>query len=215
MWQHLIGGQENKEAIREHLGFMAKTEEDQGILDSIITQFIKAEVNNEQLLLTFQHAEYDDEEVVLECKAPFKAEKGPASWVDLAAMHNGIAWESLGGGYLGFNGIQKNGFAIDQSWDYSYLEEAEEENEEFINSLKENGYGVEDTEEIIGYGQNWVIAHPGQMNQLGEPTLYFVSHGDCEAVLIEEAQNFEMGQVLLRVIAEYMLDDDYFDETYN
>jgi len=215
MWEHLIGGQENKDAIRKHLSFMIKNEEDRTILDNIIKQFLKAEVENGQLLLTFQHAEYDDEEVLLECQAPFIAEKGPTSWIDLAKVHNGISWESLGGGYLGFNGIQENGCAIDQSWDYSYLEEAEEENEEFINSLKENGYGVEDTEEIIGYGQNWVIAHPGQMNELGEPKLYFVSHGDCEAVLIEEAQNLEMKQVILRVLAEYMLDEDYFSETYN
>ncbi|WP_299442434.1 hypothetical protein [uncultured Aquimarina sp.] len=215
MWKHLIGGQENKEVIREHLSFMIKNEEDRTILDNIITQFLKAEVQNNQLLLTFQHAEYDDEEVILECQAPLIAKKGPTSWLDLAKVHNGISWESLGGGYLGFNGIQKNGFAVEQSWEYEALEEAEEENAEFINSLKEAGFTVADTEGILDYGQNWVIAHPGQMNKLGEPTLYFVSHGDCEAVLIKEALDLEMKQIVLRVIAEYILDADYFSETYN
>ncbi|GAA0732270.1 hypothetical protein GCM10009430_45310 [Aquimarina litoralis] len=214
MWHHLIEKQDPM-SIREHLSFMTKNKEDEEILDLIIAQFLKAEISNDQLLLTFQHKEYEDEEVILECNAPFETEKGPKSWIEVAKIHNGISWESLGGGYLGFNGIQAGGSAIEQSWEYYFLEEAEEENEEFITSLKDNGYGIEDTEGVIDYGQNWVIAHPGKMNQLGEPTLYFVSHGDCEAVLIEEAQNLEMGQVLLRVIAEYILDADYFSETYN
>ncbi|MBW1295030.1 hypothetical protein [Aquimarina litoralis] len=213
MWQHLIDKQD-KNIIREHLSFMIKNKEDEKILDLIIAQFLKAEIDSNKLLLTFRSEAYD-EEVVLECNAPFETEKGPKSWIEVSKVHNGISWESLGGGYLGFNGIQEGGSAIEQSWEYYFLEEAEEENEEFITSLKDNGYGIEDTEGIIDYGQNWVIAHPGKINQLGEPTLYFVSHGDCEAVLIEEAQNLEMGQVLLRVIAEYILDEDYFEETYN
>ena len=191
---------------------MTKTEDDHKILERVVQQFIKAEIKNNQLLLTFQHAEYEDEEIILECQPPYIAEKGPTSWVNFAKVHNGIIWESLGGGYIGFNGIQKNGCAIEQSWDYSYLEEAEEENEKFINSLKETGFTPADTEGIIDYGQNWVIAHPGHLNILGESTLYFVSHGDCEAVLIEEAQNLEIQQVVLRILAEYLLSVEYFSE---
>lgn len=212
MWEHLIGGKENKNAILEHLSFMTKTEEDHKILERLVQQFIKAEIKNNQLLLTFQHVEYEDEEIILECQPPYTPEKGPTSWVNFAKVHNGLIWESLGGGYIGFNGIQKNGDAIEQSWDYSYLEEAEEENEKFINSLKETGFTILDTEGIIDYGQNWVIAHPGHMNILGESTLYFVSHGDCEAVLIEEAQNLEIQQVVLRIFAEYLLSVEYFSE---
>ncbi|MHA7060021.1 hypothetical protein ACWGOQ_0022530 [Aquimarina sp. M1] len=215
MWKHLISEKENKNIIRKHLSFLTKNEEDSTIIDAILAQFLNAEVYNNQLLLTFQHAEFDDEKVVLECQPPFKAESGTASWVNLAKVYNGISWESLGGGYFGFTGIQENGSTIVQNWDCSYLEKAEEENEEFINSLKEAGFSINDTEEIIDYGQNWIIAHPGKLNQLGEPTLYFVSHGDCEAVLIEEAQNLSIEQVLLRVIAEYILDVDCFSETYN
>ncbi|MDY8138532.1 hypothetical protein [Aquimarina sp. 2201CG5-10] len=215
IWNPLIGGQEKKEAISKHLSFLCKNEDDIKALHKIMNQFIKATADNDRLLLTFQHALYDDDEVIIECLAPFTGDQGPKSWVEVANIHNGIFWESLGGGYIGFNGLQEKGYAIDQSWEYEALEEAEEENSEFIESLTKHGYGTEDTEGIIDYGQNWVIAHPGKMNQLNEPTLYFVSYGDCEAVLIQKAQNMTMGQVLLRMIAAYILDEDYFSEIYN
>jgi hypothetical protein len=65
------------------------------------------------------------------------------------------------------------------------------------------------------YGQNWLIWHPIEKNAHGEPTVYFVSHGDCVATPVTRARDLAFGPLMLAIMAQEILGRDVLDEVYN
>lgn len=65
------------------------------------------------------------------------------------------------------------------------------------------------------YGQNWLIWNPAEKNLRGEPTVYFVSHGDCIAAPVERARDLAFGPLILRIMAQDILGRQIFDEVYS
>lgn len=216
LWEGLAGGADKADAVREHLGFLCEDDRDRALLDTLMKQFAGAEIAGDQLLLKFQYVEYSDEIAEVECFPPFSDDPAgaPESWAAFAQVHNGMSFESLGGGYFSFNGLDDEGKPVSGNWEPGALTDAEEENEDFLTSLSDAGFGPDDTAGVLDVGQNWIISHPGENNDLDEPMLYFVSHEDCQAVGIDKATKLTMGQVYLRLMVQFICDAEQFEEVY-
>lgn len=160
----------------------------------------------------------EDEECAIEFEPPFTGEAAddvPPSYLELVRNFNGIGYE----GYLpmGMNGL-RNDASISSAcggWECEALEEGD--NDEFLAKLKDAGFDVSDVPGPIDFFQNWIILNPAEKNELGEPAVYFVSHGDCEAVPVKEAANLKWGPLMLRVLAQAILreDADYLEAVYD
>jgi hypothetical protein len=216
-WNAMTEGGDSAAKVREHLRFLARSPEDEKILDDLMDVFIAARLGEYGLDLVFRYAEYDDE-CEIRCSQPFPGTVSgnlPRSLADVVATHNGIAWSYLGGGSIGFFGIFGHDRIAGGGWESDALLEAPEENAEFLAELTAAGLGPDDVVSPFDYGQNWLIWHPARTNEIGEPALYFVSHGDCEAVPVRSAASLGVGQVLLRLMAQDILDQDIFPEVYS
>jgi hypothetical protein len=132
----------------------------------------------------------------------------------VARVHNGIGWESPGGGGFGFSGWRDGRFS-GCGWEYHALTEAREGNAEFLAELAAAGLRPRDVLGASEYGQNWLIWHPVRRNGLGEPALYFVSHEDCVARPVAAADNLSFGPLLLSVMGQEILGLDLLDEVYS
>lgn len=166
---------------------------------------------------TIDDEDDDDEEFVITFAAPFEEEideSVPNSMADFCRVHNGVGWTS----YLdsGFNGLNdSDGTVASGGWDADYLLQAEEDNEAFLEKLSAADLDEDDVPGPFDYGQNWLVIHPAEKNAIGESKLYFVSHEDCEATEVENADNLKWGPIVLRVMYESMCGDAGFDEIYD
>lgn len=187
------------------------------IFDRLFADIESIEANDDgSWLLTLQNDEQEACEITFD--PPFVGEASedvPPSFLALVRCFNGITYE----GYLpmGLNGLDESG-SIQSAcggWDSSYLEEGD--NEGFLEKLAEADLSSADVPGPIDFFQNWIILHPAEANLLGEPSVYFVSHGDCEAVRVEAAQTLPWGPLMLRVLAQAILreDNDFLEEVYD
>ena len=60
-----------------------------------------------------------------------------------------------------------------------------------------------------------MILNPADLNDMGEPMLYFVSHGDCKAVEVKAARSLKWGPIVLRVMVEKLMGETDFVEIYD
>lgn len=215
-WRALESAADQPAAVAGHLSFPAQTGEDRAVLDRLVARLVRVEAADERLGLVFSYARYDDEECLVECGAPYDGPAGsvPPSTLGVARVHNGLNWDYLGGGGMGFLGVEE-GSVCEGGWEADALADAAEDNAEFLGRLRTAGLSVDDVESPMDYGQNWFIWDPTQTNALDEPVLYFVSHGDCVAVPVDSARDLAFGPLLLRVMAQDILDERTLKEAYS
>lgn len=158
----------------------------------------------------------EDDLVKVIFQAPFTGKVHAAVPPSMAAFcrhHNGVTWER----YLDFSfyGLGRSGGISEGGWESEALEEAGEDNADFLAELADAGMGPDDVCGPIDYGQNWLILHPAKKNALGEDALYFVSHGNCEAVEVKRARDLGWGPIMLRVMVQDMFGRSGFGEVYD
>jgi len=219
-WKALCAAENPSEAFFNHFSFLASTDEDREILQQLSENVlnITTEEPYEKLIVKLKYSSEDFENytVEMECGAPFTGtpqEDVPKSYVKTSQVHNGICFESLGGGWIGFSGINKKGNVAGGNWEPEFLEEGG--NEDFLEALEEKKLSASDVFGIIDYGQNWILSDPLKKTTYKERGYLFMSHEDCEAVTMEAANMLQFGSVLLRVFGQIILDVEYFEEIYD
>ncbi|WP_100747887.1 WGR domain-containing protein, partial [Leptospira ellisii] len=112
-WKELAESSHPSEAFLKHFSFLTDSEEDKVVLEKLSRGVLKINVDSSEeepaLIVEIKYADPDfDEPAVIRCSAPFTGtpEKGlPKSYVKTAQIHNGMYFEDLGGGSIGFFGI--------------------------------------------------------------------------------------------------------------
>jgi hypothetical protein len=216
-WRAMVDGADQRVAVREHLRFLTGSPECERLLDDLMTQFVTARLAGERLELVFRYRKYDDEDLEVVCGPPYlgEVEGVPPSVVEVIRVHSAMGWESLGGGGVGFYGSAQHGFGGAGGWETEALEEAEEDNTEFLAGLATAGLTPEDVPGCCDYGQNWLIWNPVEKNALGEPPVYFVSHGDCVATPVKAARDLAFGPFFLRLMVQDICGTPVFTEIYS
>jgi hypothetical protein len=216
VWKAIVDSADQRAAVARHLRVLTASDKDRELLDRLMERFRRAEVSDSdnQLHLVFESVESD--ECVVECSAPYSGPDGdvPPSMLAVARVHNGMGWEYGGGGGIGFDGISEGG-VCGGGWESDALTDAEDENAEFLGRLAAAGLDARDVPSPGDYGQNWLIWDPTDRNALGEPVLYFVSHGDCIAQPVTEARDLPYGSQLLRLMVQDILDETMFSAVYS
>ncbi|MDV6236183.1 WGR domain-containing protein [Leptospira ellisii] len=220
-WKELAESSHPSEAFLKHFSFLTDSEEDKVVLEKLSRGVLKINVDSSEeepaLIVEIKYADPDfDEPAVIRCSAPFTGtpEKGlPKSYVKTAQIHNGMYFEDLGGGSIGFFGIGSDGKINSGGWEPEALEEGD--NEEFIERLENKDLSISDVDCIVEFGQNWILSDPLKKTAHKEPGYLFISHEDCEVVSIEAANQLTFGPILLRVFAQRILDEEYFSEVYS
>jgi hypothetical protein len=215
-WRAIVDSADQAAAVRAHLTFLTGAAEDERLLDEVMTQFVAARTEAGNLVLVFRYREFD-EELELECGPPFRgvAEGDPPSVVEITRVHCSMGWESYGGGGVGFYGSAEYGFGGSGGWDDTFLEDAAEDNAGFLAGLATAGLSAEDVPGCCDYGQNWLIWNPAEKNALGEPPIFFVSHGDCVARPVKAARDLPFGPFFLRLMVQGICGEDIFEEIYD
>ncbi len=212
-WLTIVESRDPKAAVTAHLAFLADSGECRQLLAALMERFVEVRRAGRKLELVLRDGA--DEERVISFAPPFVGEAGdrPPSVVDVIRVHNGIEWEAGGGGWFGFY-HSESGFGGSSGWECELLEEAAEDNADFLAQLAAAGLGPEDVEGCCDFGQNWLIWHPAEKNTRGEPTVYFVSHDDCVARPVAGARELGFGPLLLRILAWDVLDSQVLDTVY-
>ncbi len=189
--------------------FLCETEEERQILTNLAKRVEKVEQTAEGGLNISIKSVDSEEAEIIECEPAFagKAEAWlPKSYVEIAKHFNSIIWESIGGGAIGFGGLDETGkLACDWNWEPEYLEETMEDEAEREIYMKAVA--------AFGCAQNWLLFDPIKKNQRGEAALVCWEHDCCEWNIVESADQLSYGGVLLRLMAQYFLDYD-FDGVY-
>lgn len=204
LWKQIVAGDNN--ALRQYLSLLGPNQEDQMVIAKIIKRFRKADIADASLIVSlvplYDGEEDEDNVTEITFSKPYEGpliEELPASVMEACKIANGVSFESAGGGYLGFMGIDDGCFVGSGGWDSGLFEEDE------IEGL----WGAMD------YGQNWICFNDKQTNKLGEPQLFFVSHEGGEPKAIKKANALSFGQVTLRVISQYFTEGEELDQVYN
>jgi hypothetical protein len=215
-WRDIVDSADPKASLARHLAFLTASDDCRKLLERLLARLRRVQTAGDRLHLVFEYVEYPDKECVVVCLAPYDGPAGdvPPSMLVVARVHNGIWWEYGGGGGIGFNGLSPDGVP-GGGWEYEALTDAAQENAEFLARLDAAGLGPEDVESPGDYGQNWLIWDPVQLNALGEPVLYFVSHGDCVAVPVDEARDLPYGPQLLRLMVQDILGEQMYSAVYS
>lgn len=187
------------------------------IFERLFKTITAVEDDDGALCLTLVNDEGEDCELLFD--PPFTGEPAadvPPSFLALVRAFNGLTYE----GYLpmGLNGLGASGSIKGASggWEHQALLEAEEANAAFLAKLTEAGLSSKDVPGPIDYFQNWLVLNPAETNKLGEPALYFVSHGDCEAVPVTEAADLKWGPILLRLLDQAISEEaEHFASVYD
>jgi hypothetical protein len=218
-WRFIVDSDDLQTDAKRHLGFLVDSTECERLLGELVQNLLGAHVEDGSLQLVFRYSEFDDEECIVVCDEPHRgdiaADAAPASVAPVVRVHNGIGWESPGGGGFGFTGFENGTFVGGGSWSYRALQEAAERNSTFLGQLEQAGLSPRDVVSPSDYGQNWLIWHPATKNANGEPAVYFVSHGDCVAREVSAARDLAFGPLLLRIMAQEILGQVILDEVYS
>ena len=217
VWRGLVASDDLTASLLRHLAFLADSPESEAMLGDLLGNLVTARIENDSLELVFRYVEFDDETCVVGFRPPYAGDTSdaPPSVGEVARVHNGIGWESLGGGGFGFIGFHDGRFVGGGGWEPEALLDAAEENRAFLDQLDEAGLTPDDVLSPSDYGQNWLIWHPTEKNAHGEPAVYFVSHGDCVATPVTRARDLAFGPLMLAIMAQEILDRDVLDEVYN
>ena len=208
--------EKSKELVEDHLlELFSETDESRKIVKKLMKRFVSAQEEDEGLVVVFDY-EYDDDGLYVTFCNPYKEGFGDSVSPEvesLSRIHNGIYWDSYGGGEMGFNGVYE-GELSEGSWEPEFLEESmnEDECEEFFSNLEEKGYPRETVLSPFSYGQNWIVAHPFEENELREEQLYFIDHEDCIPIKMESTKSLSLKTVVLYALAGYVLGENYLPE---
>ncbi|AXR67800.1 molybdate metabolism regulator [Leptospira mayottensis] len=162
-WKELCASKNIKEEFFKHFSFLAESNEDKEILSKLAAQVLHIHVDQEEaLIVELKYNDPDFSELCeIRCNPPFTGgpPKGlPKSYVKTAQVHNGIYFEDLGGGAIGYFGISEKGKIIEGGWEPEALEEGD--NEEYLETLEEKELSIDDIPCIIEFGQNWILSDP-------------------------------------------------------
>jgi hypothetical protein len=195
------------------LELLCADDEDKAVLAGLMDRFIDGEDASDTMTLSFYCEDDRDDVSEVLFAAPCKGvdDDVPADTSALTRVHNCISWDVMGAGPYGLNGVF-NGKINSGGWEWDALEEAEDENANFISSVKEAGLELKDVVSPLSYGQNWVIYHPSESVAPGQPALYFVSHGDCVAKRLPG--EFTLKKALLRTMSDYFTGSDHMAPCY-
>ncbi|WP_265523446.1 hypothetical protein [Oerskovia flava] len=202
-------------AFVEHFAFLCAGEDDRGLLRGLaatVRSFEVADDGSAHAVLGWVGEPHD-----VRCGPPFVGRPAPgvpASYVDVARTHNGISWESYGGGPLGHPGLGADGLPDSVGvWEHDALEEGD--NEEFLARLGAAGLSPADLQEAFGSGQNWILFDPLRATTGGEHAVAFVSHESCEWEPMASTEGVGYGTVLLWQLSDYFLDTELIHDTHN
>ena len=133
----------------------------------------------------------------------------PKSFREIAEVATTIIWDG-GGPEVGFE-LCDDGTSCADGWLYGEIEEdPEEEDLELIEKINALG-GPKDA--FLG-GQNALFFDPTRKLANGEPAMAFISHEECEWTPVKSMDKLNYKQILLRMIADAMIDTNYIDELY-
>ncbi len=204
LWRQIVAG--DNSALRQYLSLFGPKQEDHMVIARIIKRFHRAEIVDDCLIVSlvplYDGEEDEDNATEVTFSKPYGGlgiEELPTSVIEACKIANGVSFESTEGGYLGFMGIEDECFIGSGSWDSGLFEEDE------IEGL----WGAMD------YGQNWICFNDKQINKLGEPQLYFISHEGGAPKAIKKANTLSFGQITLRVISQYFTEEEELDQVYN
>lgn len=208
LWDKIVANDVN--AFKQYLALLGPQEEDRVVIAKIASRFRSASILEAECLEVslaptsdWELEEGEEEEVnPVAFSRPYEgpAPEGlPSSIMEACKIANGIEFESAGGGYLGFMGINKGNFGGAGGWDPGAFDEEE----------------IEGLSGAMDYGQNWICFNDHKKNKLGEPQLVFVSHEGGGPEVIKKADKLTYGQVMLRVISQYFTDTKELDQVYN
>jgi hypothetical protein len=223
-WAEIVEAPDPVAATRTHLAAVLTASPECGrLLDLLMSRFRAVRVEASRLRIVFAEGDPDDREeerreALVELSAPYLDPDPlvdlPASVVEVLRHHNGIEWEASGGGYYGFCGLGAHGFLGSGNWEPECLTE-NDENAELLAGLAAVGLSEDDVDGCCDFGQNWLVWHPIEPNRLGEPSVWFVSHGDCVARRVTKADDLAYGQLLLRVMVQSICGVRVLDKVYN
>ncbi|TGN01136.1 WGR domain-containing protein [Leptospira yasudae] len=221
VWKEVCESKNIKEGFYKHFSFLVSTNEDKEILAKLSAQVSKIYIDPKgtALVAELRYSDPDFKDstpATIRSYPPFtdSPAKGlPKSYVKTAQVHNGIYFEDLGGGSIGFFGMSANGTINEGGWESEALEEGD--NEEYLESLENKELSIEDVPCILEFGQNWILSDPLRKTDHKEPAYLFISHEDCEVVKIQAADRLLFGQILIRIFAQRILDIDFFEEVYS
>jgi predicted DNA-binding WGR domain protein len=192
--------QKTSTEFRETFGFLCESSEEKDLLEALsyVIDSIKKSTDGGLKV------KIGDE--TIECEPAFKGTPNdwvPKSYAAIATHFNGISWESMGGGSVGFGGLNDHGDPeYDWGWDFSCLEEGGEERDD-----------LEDAWPAFGCGQNWLLFDPVIKNKRGEAALGCVSHESCIWEQVDSANDLSYAGVLLRLMASCFISYN-FDGVY-
>lgn len=215
VWNKLVASDDLPKALNAHLTSIAQSAEAKKWLKKLTSCATSASIDGDELVITFENEEGDEEDVNF--SPPYKgtpSKNVPPSFLQISKLHNGISFESGGGGSIGFFGIDKKGNVEEEGgWEYECLEEGD--NEDFLEKLEENDIKLKDVKAIIGSGQNWIIFDPVDNVKPDEPLCLYVSHENCEAEKIKGAEKLAFSDVLIGVLAMNITGADIFPGVSN
>ena len=157
----------------KHFQFLARTKDDQSLLDSLARRVRSISQKPDEWLVTI-HSKKIDEEKVLVCARPFDGPAHPAtprSLVELARVHNGITTAVLGGGVEGFFGLDQEGRVFSGPWRAA--------NNDLLSlsiswAVRLRELGIERIDTPFEYNRRWLVIDPTRKNEADEPALSYV-----------------------------------------
>lgn len=127
----------------------------------------------------------------------------PKSFSDIAATVSKLCWDG-GGPEFGFE-ITDDEETVADAWLFDELDDDQRKEIESTTSVEASFLA----------GQNGLFFDPQNKLSNGEPGLAFICHEEVEWVPCSSVTNFDYGQILLRLLADAVLETDYVEEVYN
>jgi hypothetical protein len=208
-----------KIAFIENFKDLASNESDNEYLKQLSEQVVALDFKGENAEFTLNAPSSPGSKAIIKDTIGYKGkidDSVPPSYAKTVSVHGSLNWELPGGGLYGFSGIDVETGKINNAsgWEYEAIEEASDENADFIGELSDVGKEVSDVDGALDYGQNWIVFDPTNV-EAGDPFYAFVSHGDCIVQQIKGSKNLKFGSMVIRVMVQSILGEKCFEEVNN
>jgi predicted DNA-binding WGR domain protein len=186
--------------LRGLLQGLCSTDADRGVLDGLCEK-VQAVSGDGPYEIEFEEAE-------MECSAGADVvyhDDVPRTFSEIAGVIAMVSWDA-GGPEMGY-GVLDSGLSEADDEGLGFLRE---EDEETLAKLDAEG----GASAAFSCGQNWLVFDPTRKLANGEKALAFISHESVEWEPVESADEFDYKGILLRLIADQMIETDYLSEIY-
>jgi predicted DNA-binding WGR domain protein len=214
IWKKIAAAKDVKQAFYNHFSVFVETDAEKEILKTLSGVIEGAKIEKDLLVFRFK-SKYDEKRArycSLYCKSPYGGKPGkgvPLSFLQASRLHNGIHYESLGGGYVGFFGINAEGTINQCSYEPEYLEDGDDD--DLLEKLEEKDMSVNDVIGVMDYKQNWILFDPFRKTTHREPAYLFMSHGGGSTEPIKKAKSMKFGAFLLAVLCTSITEETVLD----